>query len=56
MLKPLFALPRTVWLLGLVSFFNDAAGDLAYPLAPLYLASVLMDGPKALGLQARDAA
>jgi len=37
-------------------FFNDAAGDLAYPLAPLYLASVLMAGPKALGLQARDAA
>jgi sugar phosphate permease len=50
MLNPLFALPRTVWLLGLVSFFNDAASELVYPLVPIYLASVLMAGPKALGL------
>lgn len=50
MLKLLFALPRTVWLLGLVSFFNDTAGELVYPLVPIYLASVLMAGPKALGL------
>jgi MFS family permease len=50
MLKNLFALPRTVWLLGLVSFFNDAASELVYPLVPIYLASVLMAGPKALGL------
>jgi MFS family permease len=50
MLKLLFALPRTVWLLGLVSFFNDAASELVYPLVPIYLASVLMAGPKALGL------
>jgi MFS family permease len=46
----LLALPRTVWLLGLVSFFNDAASELVYPLVPIYLASVLMAGPKALGL------
>jgi len=50
MLKTLFALPRTVWLLGLVSFFNDAASELVYPLVPIYLASVLIAGPKALGL------
>ncbi len=50
MLRALFALPATVWLLGLVSFFNDAASDLVYPLVPLYLTSVLMAGPKALGL------
>jgi len=50
MLRPLLALPRTVWLLGLVSFFNDAASELVYPLVPIYLASVLMAGPKALGL------
>jgi len=50
MLNPLFSLPRTVWLLGLVSFFNDAASELVYPLVPIYLASVLMAGPKALGL------
>jgi len=50
MLKSLFALPSTVWLLGLVSFFNDSASELVYPLVPLYLASVLMAGPKALGI------
>lgn len=50
MLRTLLALPRTVWLLGLVSFFNDAASELVYPLVPIYLASVLMAGPKALGL------
>ncbi len=50
MLKTLFNLPSTVWLLGLVSFFNDSASELVYPLVPLYLASVLMAGPKALGI------
>ena len=50
MLKAVFALPATVWLLGLVSFFNDSASELVYPLVPLYLASVLMAGPKALGI------
>lgn len=50
MLKALFALPSTVWLLGLVSFFNDSASELVYPLVPLFLASVLMAGPKALGI------
>ena len=44
------ALPATVWLLGLISLINDAASDLLYPLLPLYLSSVLMAGPKALGL------
>lgn len=50
MLKSLLSLPTTVWLLGLVSFANDAASELIYPLVPLYLASVLMAGPKALGI------
>jgi MFS family permease len=44
------ALPRTVWLVGAISLCNDAASDMIYPLVPLYLASVLMAGPKALGL------
>lgn len=43
-------LPRTVWLLGAISLVNDAASDMIYPLVPLYLASVLMAGPKALGV------
>ncbi|MHB9118532.1 MAG: MFS transporter [Burkholderiales bacterium] len=50
MLKALFALPSTVWLLGLVSLFNDTTSELVYPLVPLFLASVLMAGPRALGL------
>ena len=50
MLKSLLTLPATVWLLGLISLLNDAASDLLYPLVPLYLASVLMVGPKALGI------
>jgi len=50
MIARLRALPRTVWLLGVISLFNDAASDMIYPLVPLYLTSVLMAGPKALGL------
>ena len=50
MLHAMKSLPPTIWLLGLVSLFNDAASELVYPLVPLYLASVLMAGPKALGI------
>lgn len=46
----LLGLPRTVWLLGLVSFFNDTASELVYPLVPVYLAAVLHAGPRALGI------
>lgn len=50
MIRALRGLPRTVWLLGAISLCNDAASDMIYPLVPLYLASVLMAGPRALGL------
>ena len=50
MLKTILALPRTVWLIGLISLVNDSASEMLYPLMPLYLASVLMAGPKALGI------
>lgn len=50
MFKAILQLPRTVWLLGLVSLFNDSTSELIYPLVPLFLASVLMAGPRALGL------
>lgn len=43
-------LPRTVWLVGLISLLNDAASDLVYPLLPLYLAAVIGTGPRTLGL------
>ncbi len=36
---------------GVISLLNDTASDLVYPLNyPLYLFSVLMAGPKALGI------
>lgn len=50
MFQGLRALPRTVWLIGLISLVNDSASEMLYPLIPLYLASVLMAGPKAMGL------
>jgi MFS family permease len=48
--KSLSQLPRTVWLIGLISLVNDSASEMLYPLIPLYLSAVLMAGPKALGL------
>lgn len=50
MLKSILSLPRTVWLIGLISLVNDSASEMLYPLVPLYLASVLMGGPRMLGL------
>jgi len=43
-------LPRTVVLLGLVSFLNDLASDMVIPLIPLVLSGSLAAGPIALGL------
>ena len=50
MLTALRRLPPNVWLIGVISLLNDTASDMLYPLIPLYLSSVLMSGPKALGL------
>lgn len=50
MLTALRRLPPNVWLIGVISLLNDTASDLLYPLIPLYLSSVLMAGPKALGI------
>ena len=50
MFKTLRALPRTVWLIGFISLVNDSASEMLYPLMPLYLVSVLMLGPKVLGV------
>ncbi len=50
MFKAVLGLPRTVWFIGLISLVNDSASEMIYPLVPLYLASVLMAGPRALGI------
>jgi MFS family permease len=42
-------LTRNVVILGTVSFLNDAASEMIYPLLPVFLASVLGAGPAALG-------
>lgn len=43
-------LPRTVIMLGLVSFLNDAASDMITPILPLFLTAVLGAGPAIVGL------
>ncbi|RMD49777.1 MAG: MFS transporter [Ignavibacteria bacterium] len=36
--------------LGVVSFFNDAASEMIYPLLPLFISTVLGAGPAAIGI------
>ncbi|NCU50439.1 MAG: MFS transporter, partial [Candidatus Fonsibacter lacus] len=50
MFKKILFLPKTVWLIGFISLINDSASEMVYPLLPLYLSSVLLAGPKALGI------
>jgi len=46
----LLSLPRTVLVLGGVSFLNDAASDMLAPLLPLFLTATLGAGPMVVGL------
>ena len=46
----MFGLPRTVVVLGLVSFLNDTASDMIAPLLPLFLTATLGAGPAVVGL------
>ncbi len=43
-------LPRTVVVLGLVSFLNDTASEMVTPLLPLFLTATLGAGPAIVGL------
>lgn len=43
-------LPRNVVVLGLVSFFNDIASEMIYPLVPIFLTSVLNAPVSVIGL------
>ncbi|HEU4977699.1 MAG TPA: MFS transporter [Solirubrobacteraceae bacterium] len=43
-------LPRNVYVLSWVSFFQDAASELLYPVIPLFVTSVLGAPPSILGL------
>jgi MFS family permease len=46
----LYSIPRTVLILALVSFLNDAASDMIAPLLPLFLTATLGAGPAVVGL------
>ncbi|MDE2423966.1 MAG: MFS transporter [Betaproteobacteria bacterium] len=50
LLNSLAVLPKTVWLIGLISLLNDSASEMIYPILPFYIVSVLGAGPKILGL------
>ena len=43
-------IPKNVKALGFVSFLNDAASEMIYPLLPIFLTSVLGVGAGALGV------
>ncbi|MEN6365844.1 MAG: MFS transporter [Thermoguttaceae bacterium] len=43
-------LPRTVWMLGLVSLFMDVSSEMIHALLPVFLVSVLGAGAGAVGL------
>ena len=49
-MRTYFGLPKTVFLLGAISFLNDAASDAVYPLLPLFFAATFASGPQLLGL------
>jgi MFS family permease len=42
-------LPRSVWLLGGVSFFADVSGEMIYPLLPLFVVAVLGASATSMG-------
>lgn len=46
----LIGIRGNVLVLGIVSFFNDAASEMIYPLLPVFLTTVLGAGPAALGI------
>jgi MFS family permease len=43
-------IPRNVFLLGLVSFFNDTAAEMIYPIVPIFLTTVLKTSIPVIGL------
>ncbi len=43
-------IPRNVVVLGLVSFFNDMASEMVYPIVPVFLTTVLHTSIPLIGL------
>jgi MFS family permease len=49
-MRTYFGLPPTVFILGAISFLNDAASDAVYPLLPLFFAATFASGPQLIGI------
>jgi len=49
-MKNKFGISKNVFILGLVSFFNDLASEMIYPLVPIFLTSVLGAPVAVIGL------
>ncbi len=49
-MKPAEKIPKNVFILGLVSFFNDMASEMVYPIVPIFLTSVLKVSTPIVGL------
>jgi len=49
-MNPLKSLPKTVFMLGLVSLFTDVSTEMITPILPLFLSQILLAGPFALGM------
>jgi MFS family permease len=48
--KPKSQIPKNVFILGLVSFFNDTASEMIYPIIPIFLTTVLKVSTPIVGL------
>lgn len=48
--KPPEKIPKNVFILGLVSFFNDMASEMVYPVTPIFLTSILKVSTPIVGL------
>ena len=49
-MKPNEKIPKNVFVLGLVSFFNDVASEMVYPIVPIFLTTVLKVSAPIVGL------
>ncbi len=49
-IRSLLSVPRNVFFLGLVSFFNDFSSEMIYPIVPIFLTSVLHTPIPVVGL------
>lgn len=49
-MKPVERVPKNVFILGLVSFFNDMASEMVYPIVPIFLTTILKVSTPVVGL------